>query len=221
MVKVSINKETLIHSNVHEHPSAVVIMIDCMMGFFVAFMIVVFLLVSLRLYRRIKSKKTANLVWEDNTCHKSEDSEGGYVDENDSSFNRESLDDDEPILPGWLKARKEMVYPQRSIEKGKQLGSGQFGEVFKGRLVQGTAVYVHSFSNLSILKYQHVNVIIFSIYYLFLIFNLIFFIPYSFCIDFQLPSKQHFQVWILKLLFIHFWMKQKVCLKLECIIITL
>ena len=50
--------------------------------------------------------------------------------------------DHESILPEWLKERKEMLFSSDCIEKGKELGSGQFGAVFKGKFIQGHAVYV-------------------------------------------------------------------------------
>ena len=49
---------------------------------------------------------------------------------------------DEWILPEWLKARKEMIFPQSCVERFQEIGRGQFGAVFKGKLVQGQAVYV-------------------------------------------------------------------------------
>ena len=45
-------------------------------------------------------------------------------------------------LPSWLKVKPEMLYHPDCIKKGKKLGQGQFGSVFKGHLVQGNAVYV-------------------------------------------------------------------------------
>ena len=51
--------------------------------------------------------------------------------------------DDDSILPSWLRVRKEMIFPQRCIETSQQLGKGQFGSVFKGKLIQGNAVYVN------------------------------------------------------------------------------
>ena len=50
--------------------------------------------------------------------------------------------DPESFLPEWLKERKEMIISRDCVEKGKELGSGQFGEVFKGKFIQGSAVYV-------------------------------------------------------------------------------
>ena len=43
-------------------------------------------------------------------------------------------------LPSWLKERKEMMFSKSLITKGRQLGKGQFGAVFKGQLNQGNAV---------------------------------------------------------------------------------
>ena len=45
------------------------------------------------------------------------------------------------MLPDWLQEKKEMVFPQHTIVKGECLGRGQFGTVFKGKLVQGNSEY--------------------------------------------------------------------------------
>ena len=42
--------------------------------------------------------------------------------------------------PDWLKDKREMVFLKNSIVKGKLLGKGQFGNVYKGKLHQGYAV---------------------------------------------------------------------------------
>ena len=42
--------------------------------------------------------------------------------------------------PDWLKDKKEMVFLKNSIVKGKLLGKGQFGNVYKGKFHQGNAV---------------------------------------------------------------------------------
>ena len=55
-------------------------------------------------------------------------------DETLKSFDRKSN------LPEWLEQRKEVIFPKNSIVKGKQLGEGQFGTVFEGKLFQGNAV---------------------------------------------------------------------------------
>ena len=43
-------------------------------------------------------------------------------------------------LPDWLRERTEMIFSKASIVKGKLLGKGQFGNVYKGKLHQGNAV---------------------------------------------------------------------------------
>ena len=50
--------------------------------------------------------------------------------------------DEISALPSWLKVKPEMLYHPDCIKKGKKLGQGQFGSVFKGDLMQGNAVYV-------------------------------------------------------------------------------
>ena len=48
--------------------------------------------------------------------------------------------DDASGMPDWLKDRSGMIFSRNCITKGKQLGQGQFGTVFKGKLNQGNAV---------------------------------------------------------------------------------
>ena len=43
-------------------------------------------------------------------------------------------------LPNWFKDKREMVFLKNSIVKGKLVGKGQFGNVYKGKLHQGNAV---------------------------------------------------------------------------------
>ena len=43
-------------------------------------------------------------------------------------------------MPDWIEDRSEMIFSRNLITKGKQLGQGQFGTVFKGKLNQGNAV---------------------------------------------------------------------------------
>ena len=45
-------------------------------------------------------------------------------------------------LPDWLIGKEEILFSQDCIEKEYKLGSGQFGTVFKGKIIQGNAVYV-------------------------------------------------------------------------------
>ena len=50
--------------------------------------------------------------------------------------------DDELLIPSWLKDRKEIIFSPRCIEKGEELGRGQYGYVYKGKLTLGKSVYV-------------------------------------------------------------------------------
>ena len=45
------------------------------------------------------------------------------------------------ILPMWLQAKESMIYSQHSVQKGEQIGQGQFGAVFKGKIILGSSVY--------------------------------------------------------------------------------
>ena len=50
------------------------------------------------------------------------------------------FEDEDWMLPNWLQNKKEMIFYQSSVTIGDLLGRGQFGAVFKGRLVQGSSV---------------------------------------------------------------------------------
>ena len=68
------------------------------------------------------------MTWEKNTLYTSEAS-----DHVDNAGN---------ILPDWLKDREEMIFHSSCINRSQELGSGQYGSVHKGLLVQGKAVEV-------------------------------------------------------------------------------
>ena len=102
------------------------------------------------------------ITWEVNTLHETDESENevnisermiptNKLEENEvqcadgSSIDNNSLELSE--LPKWLRERPDMIYPQLCVEKGQQLGHGQYGNVFKGKLVLGKAVYVNSMLN--------------------------------------------------------------------------
>ena len=68
------------------------------------------------------------MTWEANPQYNSDESDP------------EDVNDDKSVLPNWLMARPEMIYPPQCIETGKMLGHGQYGTVFKGKYVQGNAV---------------------------------------------------------------------------------
>ena len=62
--------------------------------------------------------------------------------QNDLYESKNSLcpSDGKSSLPDWLNDRKEMIFLKKFIVKGKLLGKGQFGNVYKGKLHQGNAV---------------------------------------------------------------------------------
>lgn len=88
------------------------------------------ILLGLANLRQNKRKRTANheFVWKRNELYDSKES---------LDHTHEALE-----LPDWLNDRKEMLFSRKFIVKGKQLGKGQYGTVFKGMLSQGNAVYI-------------------------------------------------------------------------------
>ena len=84
--------------------------------------------------RSVLKKKQArrNMKWEENDFYTSENSK-------DEGFEVNDFVGDDSRLPMWLKLRKEMIFPKESIEKMQQIGSGQFGAVFKGTFNPGNA----------------------------------------------------------------------------------
>ena len=60
------------------------------------------------------------------------------------SLSKETSDfytgDEDWMLPTWLRNKKEIIFAHSSVIKDNLLERGQFGEVFKGKLIQGKAV---------------------------------------------------------------------------------
>ena len=79
-----------------------------------------------------KKQVTRNMKWEENEFYTSKNSIIEGVEVND-------FIGEDSTLPMWLKLRKEMIFPKESIEKMQQIGSGQFGAVFKGTFNPGNA----------------------------------------------------------------------------------
>ena len=78
--------------------------------------------------RLAKNKKNSTPVtWEKNSNY-------DYQENLHQGLQKES------ILPDWLEEKKEMIFPPECIKKGKRIGQGQFGSVFKGVFTQGNAV---------------------------------------------------------------------------------
>ena len=74
------------------------------------------------------------MIWEDNALYNST-----------KSLNEETNDfycfgDEDWMLFIWLQNKKDMIFYHSSVIKGDLLGRGQFGAVYKGKLVQGSAV---------------------------------------------------------------------------------
>ena len=110
----------------------------------IAFTICVAIIASVYIYRRTSkhAQSPSKVFWEKNKSYENDDSSTLLEDEIKCNYKGESPVHCIPMVPDWVKNRKEMVYPQKCIKKGRQLGSGQFGAVFIGKLIQGTAVYV-------------------------------------------------------------------------------
>ena len=66
------------------------------------------------------------MTWENNSLY--------HSDEEDGSMSQKE------VIPNWLENRSDMTYPQEAVHLDVQLGSGQFGSVYKGKLVQARSV---------------------------------------------------------------------------------
>ena len=88
----------------------------------------------IKLVYKWRSKKWGKIMkWEENVLYDSS-----------ISFSEETSDfcsgDEDWMLPTWLQNKKEIIFAHSSVIKDDLLGRGQFGEVFKGKLIQGKAV---------------------------------------------------------------------------------
>ena len=101
--------------------------------------VVVITLIVLLVVRRHKRSNNQPLVKTDE-INSISNWEKNYFYHSDATIDEK--DKNELIMPGWLQARKEMIFPQSCVERSQEIGRGQFGAVFKGILVQGQAVYV-------------------------------------------------------------------------------
>ena len=90
---------------------------------------ILFLTASVILYyKRKTSNNNIGGEWAENP---------NYSESN--SFIEESEDQ---MLPNWLLEKNEMIYDTGCIEKGRQLGHGNYGAVFEGKIRLGNAVYI-------------------------------------------------------------------------------
>ena len=77
----------------------------------------------------------SKFLWENNELFDSEDDNLITNSENVNDFG------DDLVLPNWLINNKEIIVPNCCVEKGPQIGNGQFGAVFKGTFSYGNAMY--------------------------------------------------------------------------------
>ena len=76
-------------------------------------------------YKRIKHN-ISTMTWENNCMYQN--------DEEEERMSQKEL------IPNWLENRSDMIYPQEAVHLDVQLGSGHFGSVYKGKLVQSRSV---------------------------------------------------------------------------------
>ena len=63
---------------------------------------------------------------------------------------------------------QEMIFSQDSIEKIHELGSGEYGSVFKGNLVHGKAVYVNFALNYYFTRVRDITIYYFCAMYFYI-----------------------------------------------------
>ena len=107
----------------------------CSVFIFIMILISTLILLLFR-HRKKKNHMISNFFWENNELFDSEDDNG--------IINNDIVNDfgDDLVLPNWLINNKEIIVPNSCIEKGLQIGNGQFGAVFKGTFSYGNAMYV-------------------------------------------------------------------------------
>ena len=101
-------------------------------GSLIATILSLFIVIVVKLCRQNSNNTTNEIIWEDNVLYKD-------VESNMAEFSSNAED---WMFPNWLHQKKEMIFPRKSIIKGECIGRGHFGCVFKGKLIQGNAVYV-------------------------------------------------------------------------------
>ena len=89
-------------------------------------------------YKRKKTKyRIPQMKWASNTLHDTDESNN-----DDHACEMDNEPDDLMMLPKWLQEKKDMIFPQECIQTGQEIGYGQYGTVFKGKLALGNSVYV-------------------------------------------------------------------------------
>ena len=100
-------------------------------GSLVATVLSIFVVISVKRCRQNSNNRTTGIRFEDKMLYSN-------VEGNMADFSSTAED---WMLPNWLQEKKAMIFPRKSILKGELLGRGNFGSVFKGKLIQGNAVY--------------------------------------------------------------------------------
>ena len=104
---------------------------------FIFIMILISILIIVLFHYRKKNRDSiSKILWENNELFDSEDDNGKIKNECVNDFG------DDFVLPNWLINNKEIIVPNCCVEKGLQIGNGQFGAVFKGTFSYGNAMYV-------------------------------------------------------------------------------
>ena len=82
--------------------------------------------------RKKNTQKIPPMTWATNTLYESNES----IYDHASDINQKH----QSLLPEWLSTKKHMIYSQTSVEKEHEIGHGQYGTVFKGKVVLGNSV---------------------------------------------------------------------------------
>lgn len=72
------------------------------------------------------------MTWAVNSLYESDES----ISEHVSVINQRY----QHLLPEWLITKKHMIYSKTSVEKEHEIGHGQYGTVFKGKVTLGNSV---------------------------------------------------------------------------------
>lgn len=108
-------------------------------------------------YKRKKAHyRIPQITLQDNKLHETDDNENedqiseriptNILEQSDVQGTDVHLIDNKTLeismLPEWLRDKPEMIFPLTSTQKGQELGRGQYGTIFKGKLVLGKSVCV-------------------------------------------------------------------------------
>ena len=84
-----------------------------------------------------KNQDYTSISFNENDGHENAENNDSSISTNEKAVQEKAENTD---LPDWLKTRSELIYDSSCIEKGKELGHGNFGSVFEGRIRFGNAM---------------------------------------------------------------------------------